>query len=78
MQSRNDLIEESAIASVLPGEYARFRDPIRGALLVFLEGLPSAHQSAILADQADACQAFIARITAAWSNCSMCRSQAAR
>src|SRR4051812_23420756 len=48
----NFLIDEDAFASVLPDEYAGFRRPIRGALTVFLEGLPAAHQAAVLAEQA--------------------------
>jgi ubiquinone biosynthesis protein len=46
------LIDESALASVLPDEHARFRRPISGALAVFLEGLPEARQAAILTEQA--------------------------
>jgi len=45
-------IDEAALASVLPDEYAHFRLPIAGALALFLEGLPAAHQAAILAEQA--------------------------
>ena len=45
------LIDESALASVLPDDYARFRRPVSGALAVFLGGLPAARQAAILADQ---------------------------
>jgi ubiquinone biosynthesis protein len=48
----NLLIDEDAFAALLPGEYARFARPVRGALTVFLGGLPAAHQEAILADQA--------------------------
>jgi ubiquinone biosynthesis protein len=48
----NVLIDESVLASVLPDEYARFARPVAGALAVFLEGLPAAHQEAVLADQA--------------------------
>jgi ubiquinone biosynthesis protein len=46
------LIDEAAIAAVIPDEYARFRRPVREALTVFLEGLPARHQEAVLADQA--------------------------
>src|SRR5262245_16247687 len=46
------LIDESALASVLPDEYARFQRPLSGALAVFLGGLPPARQAAILAEQA--------------------------
>ncbi len=46
------LIDEAVIASVLPDVYAHYRLPIRGALAVFLEGLPTADQMAVLADQA--------------------------
>jgi ubiquinone biosynthesis protein len=52
MADWNLLIDEAAFASVLPDEYARFVRPIRGALTVFLGGLPAAHQEAVLADQA--------------------------
>jgi ubiquinone biosynthesis protein len=46
------LIDEGAIASVLPDEYARFRRPVLGALTTFLAGLPDEHQAAVLAEQA--------------------------
>src|SRR6516225_9029108 len=46
------LIDEGAIAAVLPDEYARFRRPVLGALTTFLESLPAGHQEAVLADQA--------------------------
>jgi ubiquinone biosynthesis protein len=46
------LINEADIASVLPDAYAHYRRPIKGALTVFLEGLPDAHQEAVLLDQA--------------------------
>jgi ubiquinone biosynthesis protein len=46
------LIDETALASVLPEPYAHFRRPVAAALAAFLEGLPQAHQAAILADQA--------------------------
>src|SRR5271166_5211244 len=46
------LVDESALASVLPDEYNRFRRPLCGALTVFLEGLPAERQAAILAEQA--------------------------
>ena len=46
------LIDEGAIAAVLPDEYARFRRPVLGALTTFLESLPAGHQAAALADQA--------------------------
>ena len=52
MTSWELLIDEAAIASVLPEGYARYRRPIKGALIVFLEGLPEAHQVAVLGDQA--------------------------
>jgi ubiquinone biosynthesis protein len=45
------LLDEDVFASVLPDEYARFRRPIRGALTTFLQGLPEAHQAAVLEDQ---------------------------
>jgi ubiquinone biosynthesis protein len=46
------LIDESALASVLPDDQSRFRRPLSGALAIFLGGLPEARQAAILADQA--------------------------
>ncbi|MEZ5889744.1 MAG: AarF/UbiB family protein [Xanthobacteraceae bacterium] len=46
------LIDEADIASLLPEAYAHYRWPIKRALTVFLEGLPPAHQDAIVADQA--------------------------
>jgi ubiquinone biosynthesis protein len=46
------LLDESALASVLPDDHARFRRPLGGALAVFLGGLPEARQDAILAEQA--------------------------
>ncbi len=46
------LLDEAALASVLPGEYARFALPVREGLTVFLEGLPTARQEAILEEQA--------------------------
>jgi ubiquinone biosynthesis protein len=49
----DSLLDEDVFASVLPDEYARFRRPIRGALTTFLQGLPPAHQVAVLADQAE-------------------------
>ena len=48
----NFLIGETAIASVLPTEYARFAIPVRDALGVFLAGLPESRQQQVLADQA--------------------------
>jgi len=52
MSDWNSLIDEAAIASVVPDAYAHYRLPIRGALAVFLDGLPMADQFAVLADQA--------------------------
>jgi len=46
------LIDEADIASVLPEAYAHYRRPIKRALTVFLDGLPDAHQDAIVQDQA--------------------------
>ncbi len=48
----NLLIDESAIASVLPGKYSRFARPVRDALEVFLTGLPITRQQDVLAAQA--------------------------
>jgi ubiquinone biosynthesis protein len=52
MSDWNFLIDEADIASVLPDEFAHYRQPIRGALAVFLEALPAADQMEVLADQA--------------------------
>jgi ubiquinone biosynthesis protein len=52
MMDWNSLLDEAALASVLPGTYARFTRPIREGLIVFLEGLPPAVQEEILAQQA--------------------------
>jgi ubiquinone biosynthesis protein len=52
MVNWDSLLDESALASVLPGTYARFARPIRDGLIVFLEGLPAAYQAEILAQQA--------------------------
>ncbi len=46
------LIDESALALLLPGEYQRFAAPIKEGLVVFLAGLPAEHQATILAEQA--------------------------
>lgn len=48
----NLIIDEDALASVLPDEYAKFARPVTGALAVFLEGLADDRQAAILAAQA--------------------------
>jgi ubiquinone biosynthesis protein len=52
MTNWNFLIDQAALARVLPEEYAHFRAPISGALAVFLANLSEAHQAAILVDQA--------------------------
>jgi ubiquinone biosynthesis protein len=46
------LIDEAALASVLPQEYSHLCRPVAGALAVFLGGLPGGHQTAILEEQA--------------------------
>jgi ubiquinone biosynthesis protein len=46
------LLDETALATVLPDEYAHYRLPVAGALGVFLEGLSNAHLATVLADQA--------------------------
>src|SRR5262245_33939664 len=51
MRNWDLLINVAALESVFPREYARFLQPVAGALTVFLEGLPEAHQAAVLADQ---------------------------
>lgn len=48
----NLIIDEDALASVLPDEYAKFARPVAGALAVFLEGLSDDRQNAILTEQA--------------------------
>ncbi|MFO0954444.1 MAG: AarF/UbiB family protein, partial [Isosphaeraceae bacterium] len=52
MSNWDVLIDESALASVLPEVYARYRPPVRSALAAFLAGLPPGDQEAVLADQA--------------------------
>jgi ubiquinone biosynthesis protein len=52
MLSWDYLLDEAALAAVLPDEYAHFRRPLREALAVFLGGLPEGHQATVLADQA--------------------------
>src|SRR5438270_4859647 len=46
------LIEDAALASVVPDESARYRPPIRAALVAFLAGLPPSGQAEVLAGQA--------------------------
>jgi ubiquinone biosynthesis protein len=46
------LIDETALKGVLPGDYGRFARPVHDSLIVFLEGLPPAHQTEILERQA--------------------------
>jgi len=48
----NLILDETELAAVFPGEYARFVRPIREGLIVFLEGLPEAIQTDILSRQA--------------------------
>jgi ubiquinone biosynthesis protein len=48
----SDLINEDSLAALLPAAYASFARPIKEALVVFLSGLPTAIQAAIMADQA--------------------------
>ena len=50
--SWNDLIDEQALASLLPDAYAHFARPIKESLVVFLSGLPKSSQEQILAEQA--------------------------
>jgi ubiquinone biosynthesis protein len=47
----NDLVDEAAIAEVLPEPYARYRRPIKEALVRFLGGLSPEHQAGVIADQ---------------------------
>lgn len=46
------LLDESALAALLPVEYARFARPVRDALALFLSGLPQADQLAVMIAQA--------------------------
>ncbi len=46
------LLDEDALARLLPGEYAQFARPVKEGLVVFLSGLPQAIQESILAEQA--------------------------
>ena len=45
-------LDEAALAALFPREYARFARPVRDSLIVFLEGLPAAHQAEIVEQQA--------------------------
>lgn len=45
------LVDEDALALLLPGEYARFARPVKEGLVVFLGGLPQSIQETILAEQ---------------------------
>ncbi|MCA9247691.1 MAG: hypothetical protein KDA42_11260 [Planctomycetales bacterium] len=51
MNRWNLLIDEQALAAVLPAEYGRFARPVSEALAVFLNGLPEPRQAEILAAQ---------------------------
>jgi ubiquinone biosynthesis protein len=46
------LIDEAALAGLLPAAYASFARPVKEALVVFLNGLPAPLQAQILAEQA--------------------------
>jgi ubiquinone biosynthesis protein len=46
------LIDEVALAALLPATYARFARPIKEGLVVFLSGLPTAIQTSIMTEQA--------------------------
>ncbi len=46
------LLDESALAAVLPAEFVHFARPIRDGLSLFLSGLPRDRQAAILRAQA--------------------------
>jgi len=46
------LIDETALATLLPGEYARFARPVQEALVTFLGGLDEERQGEIFASQA--------------------------
>jgi ubiquinone biosynthesis protein len=47
------LIDEDALASLLPGAYRRFARPVKRALIVFLEGLDDRRQAQIQTHQAE-------------------------
>ncbi|MCA9100085.1 MAG: AarF/ABC1/UbiB kinase family protein [Planctomycetales bacterium] len=67
----NALIEEDALAGVLPGEYARFARPVHDGLMIFLAGLPQDVQHEIMAAQARlAPQATIAERLGELARCS--------
>src|SRR5262245_57277814 len=51
MLSWAPLLDDAALASVLPDEYGHFRRPVQGALAVFLAGLGPVRQAALLAEQ---------------------------
>ncbi len=46
------LFDETAIAELLPEDYAHFAKPVCDSLAVFLQGLPEPHQATILSQQA--------------------------
>jgi ubiquinone biosynthesis protein len=48
----NALIDEEALAALLPTGYARFARPVKEGLVVFLSGLPGSIQTSIVAGQA--------------------------
>ena len=52
MFSWQHVLDETALASVLPTEYARFARPICESLALFLGRLPTAQQAELLAQQA--------------------------
>ena len=48
----NVLIDEVALAALLPAGYANFARPVKEGLVVFLSGLPTAIQKSIMTEQA--------------------------
>ena len=52
MLNWESLIDESALASVLPEDYTHFARPVKDGLTQFLAGLPPQRQADILAEQA--------------------------
>jgi ubiquinone biosynthesis protein len=46
------LIDDAAIAAVVPEAYRRYRPAVRGALAIFLSGLSATRQAGLLTDQA--------------------------
>ena len=52
MNPWDSLLDEQALAAVMPAAYRDFAGPVKGALAVFLGGLDEARQQEVLALQA--------------------------